>query len=120
MAEKNAKTTAAKAGRIVGDVTKTPSGKAKATKVGVVESDKREKTRRVVVSYMSKHPKYGKYIRQRTVLHVHDEKGESRSGDVVEVVPCRPLSKTKNWTLVRVVERRAAEAAALKSAKEIK
>jgi small subunit ribosomal protein S17 len=127
MAEKKAAKTAAttkpaavKAPRIAGDVTKTPKGKVKATKLGVVESDKREKTRRVVSSYMSKHPKYGKYIRQRTVLHVHDEKNESRTGDVVEVVPCRPLSKTKNWTLVRVVERRSAEAAALKSVQEIK
>lgn len=128
MAEKNASksksmTTSAastKGPRITGDVTKTPDGKLKATKLGVVESDKRSKTRRVVSSYMSKHPKYGKYVRQRTVLHVHDENNESRTGDVVEVVPCRPLSKTKNWTLVRVVEKRSAEAAAVASAKEIK
>lgn len=128
MAEKNAQKTKStathaapsKGPRLAGDVTKTPDGKAKATKLGVVESDKRSKTRRVVSSYMSKHPKYGKYVRQRTVLHVHDEHNESRTGDVVEVVPCRPLSKTKNWTLVRVVEKRSAEAAAVASAKEIK
>ena len=78
----------------------------KGTRIGVVEADARDKTRKVVVSYMSKHPKYGKYIRKRTVLHVHDENNESHSGDRVEVAPCRPLSKTKSWRLVRVVDSR--------------
>ncbi|MBS0191472.1 MAG: 30S ribosomal protein S17 [Planctomycetes bacterium] len=91
----------------------------KGTKIGVVESDKRDKTRKVVISYQSMHPKYGKYIRQRTVLHIHDEKNESRLGDVVEVAQCRPMSKTKFWRLVRIVERRSAAATALASAKEI-
>jgi small subunit ribosomal protein S17 len=91
----------------------------KGTKTGVVESDKRPQTRRVVVAYASKHPKYGKYIRQRTVLHVHDDKSESRVGDVVEVAPCRPFSKSKTWRLVKVVERRSELAAALASAKAI-
>lgn len=91
----------------------------KGSKIGVVDSDKRSKTRRVVVSYLAKHPKYGKYVRQRTVLHVHDEKQESRNGDIVEVAPCRPMSKTKFWKLVRIVERRSAEAAALQSVKEL-
>lgn len=91
----------------------------KGTKVGVVESDRRAKTRRVVVSYMTMHPKYGKYVRRRTILQVHDEKNEARNGDVVEVAPCRPLSKTKYWTLVRVVEKRAEEAAAIASVKDI-
>jgi small subunit ribosomal protein S17 len=74
-------------------------------KIGVVESDRRDKTRRVTIHYVIQHPKYGKYIRQRTVLHVHDENNESRLGDRVEVAPCRPISKTKSWKLVRVVER---------------
>jgi len=89
------------------------------TKIGVVETDQREKTRKVVVAYLAKHPKYGKYTRQRTVLHVHDEKNESKTGDVVEVAPCRPLSKTKSWKLVRIVESRAELAAAIKSVKEV-
>lgn len=76
-----------------------------ATKVGVVESDKRSKTRTVVVRYKAMHPKYGKYVSRKTVLQVHDEANDSRLGDTVEVKPCRPLSKTKRWTLVRVVER---------------
>jgi small subunit ribosomal protein S17 len=75
--------------------------------VGVVETDARDKTRKVVVNYLSRHPKYGKFIKRRTVLHVHDAENTSRTGDIVEVAPCRPISKTKNWRLVRVVERRA-------------
>jgi small subunit ribosomal protein S17 len=77
------------------------------TKVGVVESDKRSKTRKVVLAYMAKHPKYGKYIRQRTVLHVHDENNISHTGDIVEIAECRPISKTKQWKLVRIVEQRS-------------
>ena len=88
-------------------------------KVGVVESDKRTKTRKVVLSYVDMHPKYGKYIKKRTVLHVHDENNESRTGDVVEVAQCRKLSKTKSWRLVRVVEKRSEQAAAIASAREV-
>ena len=73
------------------------------TQLGVVESDVRDKSRTVVVGYLSKHPKYGKFIRRRTVLQVHDEANESRKGDKVEVAPCPPVSKTKSWKLVRVV-----------------
>lgn len=87
------------------------------SRLGIVESDRRAKTRKVVVSYVSRHPKYGKYIRQRTVLQVHDENNQSQVGDVVEVVPCRPMSRTKSWALHRVVERRAERTAALASAK---
>lgn len=79
--------------------------KATATQIGVVESDKRDKTRRVTVRFSAPHPKYGKYVANRTILHVHDERNESKLGDRVEVAPCRPISKTKNWKLVRVVER---------------
>ncbi len=74
-------------------------------RVGVVESDMRSKTRKVVIPYVSKHPKYGKYIKQRTVLHVHDEKNVSHTGDRVEIAECRPISRTKSWILVRVIER---------------
>ena len=73
--------------------------------IGVVESDKRTKTRKVVIAYSGKHPKYGKYLRKRTVLQVHDEMNESRIGERVEVAECRPISKTKSWVLVRIVER---------------
>lgn len=93
--------------------TKTSASKAaapeaaptKGTKVGTVESDKRSKTRKVVVSFVAKHPKYGKYMNMRSRLHVHDETNESYVGDRVEVAPCRPQSKTKTWSLVRVLDK---------------
>ncbi len=93
--------------------------RAPATRVGVVRSDKRDRTRKVAFEYLAKHPKYGKYTRQRTVLHVHDEKNESHVGDIVEVAPCRPVSKSKSWRVVRIVERRGAAAAALESASQV-
>ncbi len=74
-------------------------------RVGVVESDGRDKTRKVAINYVVKHPMYGKYIRRRTVLHVHDERNESKRGDRVEIAECRPISKTKSWTLLRVLEK---------------
>jgi small subunit ribosomal protein S17 len=73
-------------------------------RIGVVESDTRDKTRKVAISYSAKHRKYGKYIKRRTVLHVHDEENSSRKGDRVEIAECRPISKTKSWVLLRVVE----------------
>lgn len=95
-----------------------PAGEAP-TRIGVVESDQRNKTRKVVVRFLAQHPKYGKFIRRRTVLHVHDESNESHNGDLVEVAECRPLSKTKSWRLVRVVERRSEAQAALVSAAKV-
>ena len=61
------------------------------------------KTRRVEIPRLVKHPRYGKYIRRRTVCHVHDERNESHVGDTVEIMESRPLSKTKHWRLVRIV-----------------
>lgn len=72
---------------------------------GTVTSDKRDKTRRVEVARMYKHPVVGKYVRGRTVCHVHDENNESAIGDTVEIEECRPMSKQKRWTLVKVVEK---------------
>src|SRR5260370_5810441 len=71
--------------------------------VGVVTSDKMNKTRRVEIPRLVKHARYGKYIRRRTVCHVHDEKNESHVGDTVEIMETRPLSKTKSWRLTRIV-----------------
>ncbi len=74
------------------------------TRVGVVTSSSRDKTIKVTVSFQVRHPKYGKYIRRRTTLHAHDERNECHNGDMVEVMQCRPISKTKSWRLVRVLE----------------
>src|SRR5438105_5964425 len=71
--------------------------------VGVVTSDKMDKTRRVEIPRLVKHPRYGKYIRRRTICHVHDEQNASHVGDTVEIMESRPISKTKHWRLVRVV-----------------
>ena len=86
-------------------MTSTQTQKTEAIRIGTVESDKRDKTRKVVVQFKVQHPKYGKYISRRTVLHAHDEANESRLGDTVEVAPCRPISKTKSWRVVRVMKR---------------
>jgi small subunit ribosomal protein S17 len=73
--------------------------------VGVVTSDKMQKTRRVEIPRLVKHSRYGKYIRRRTICHVHDEENQSHTGDTVEIMETRPLSRTKHWRLVRVVSR---------------
>jgi small subunit ribosomal protein S17 len=72
---------------------------------GIVTRDKTAKTRRVEVERLVRHPKYGKYIKQRTVCYAHDEGNESHLGDTVEIAESRPLSRTKRWRLVRVVTR---------------
>ena len=85
---------------------------------GVVASDKGDKTIKVVVNYQTKHPKYGKYLKRRTVLHAHDAKNEAREGDTVEIAECRPLSKTKHHRLLRIVQK-APEKAVQVSAEEV-
>lgn len=77
--------------------------KRKKLVVGVVTSDKMSKTRRVEIPRLVRHPKYNKFIKRRTICYVHDEKNESRTGDTVEIAETRPLSKMKNWELVRIV-----------------
>src|SRR5213082_2231729 len=86
--------------------------------VGIVASDKGDKTIKVVVNYQTRHPKYGKYLKRRTVLHAHDEKNDAKEGDTVELAECRPLSRTKHHRLVRIVER-APERAVQVSAEEV-
>jgi small subunit ribosomal protein S17 len=84
--------------------------------IGVVTSDKMNKTRVVQIPRRVKHARYGKYIRRRTICHVHDENNTSHQGDTVEIVESRPRSKLKRWDLVRVVETsRDVDIAALKA-----
>ncbi|MGN6504368.1 MAG: 30S ribosomal protein S17 [Tepidisphaeraceae bacterium] len=73
------------------------------TIIGQVSSAKTAKTIKVVVQYLTKHAKYGKYLKRSSVYHVHDEAGEAREGDTVEIAECRPYSRTKHHRLVRVV-----------------
>ena len=85
--------------------------------VGVVTSDRMQKTRRVEIPRLVKHPVYGKYIRHKTVCYVHDEQEASAEGDTVEIIESRPRSKSKRWDLVKVVEKsRAVDVAALRAA----
>lgn len=72
---------------------------------GVVASDKMNKTRRVEIPRMVRHPRYGKIIRRKTICMVHDEHNKCHVGDFVEIVESRPLSRTKHWELVRIIKK---------------
>jgi small subunit ribosomal protein S17 len=71
---------------------------------GRVVSDKMDKTITVLIERKVKHPIYGKFIRRSTKVHAHDEKNVCKEGDTVVIQECRPLSKSKNWNLVKVVD----------------
>ena len=75
------------------------------TKVGVVISDKMEKTRTIAVQRSVRHPFYKKIIRRTSTFHAHDEKNLSKAGDTVKIVETRPLSKLKRWRLVEVLNK---------------
>lgn len=75
------------------------------TVTGVVISNSGDKSIKIAIDFKVKHPKYGKYIKRRTKYAVHDEHNQAGVGDVVEAVECRPYSKTKNWRLVKVLEK---------------
>lgn len=64
-----------------------------------------DKSIKVAIDYKVKHPKYGKYIRRRTKIGVHDEHNQASIGDIVEIAQCRPHSKTKSWRVVKIVEK---------------
>lgn len=81
----------------------TAKRNAREVRMGKVVSDKGDKTIKIRYEYMVKHPKYGKYYKRRTTLHSHDEKNEAKTGDLVEVVACRRMSKTKFWRLTRII-----------------
>lgn len=88
----------------------------KRVETGTVTSAASSKTRRVEIPRVGRHPKYGRILHRRTVCHVHDEQEESRPGDLVEIIECRPRSRLKRWELVRVVQKsRAVDLAALRS-----
>lgn len=74
-------------------------------RIGVVTSDKMEKSIVVKVERRVKHPKYGKFVKKSTKFVAHDEKNDCHIGDTVKIMETRPLSKSKNWRLVEIVER---------------
>ena len=73
----------------------------------VVISKSGSKTVKVASDYKVRHPKYGKYVKRRTKLSVHDEQNVAGIGDLVEIAECRPFSKTKSWRLVKVLKKAA-------------
>ena len=75
------------------------------TRVGIVTSNKMDKTITVAVERKVKHPMYGKFVKKTTKFHAHDEKDECTIGDIVKIMETRPLSKTKRWRLVDVIEK---------------
>ena len=77
--------------------------KTRETREGTVISEKGDKTISVRFDFTVKHPKYGKYYKHSTTMRTHDEKNEAKLGDVVEVMSCRRISKTKCWRLTKVV-----------------
>jgi small subunit ribosomal protein S17 len=95
--------------------TETPAAaekKSAKTLTGKVVSNKMQKTITVAVERYVPHPEYGKYQRRTTKFFAHDENDECREGDVVAIEECRPLSRHKNWRLVRIVSRAAGDALA--------
>ena len=74
-------------------------------RVGVVSSNKMTKTITVAVKWKEKHPIYGKFVNKTKKYHVHDEKNDCNIGDTVRIMETRPLSKTKRWRLVEIIER---------------
>ena len=80
-------------------------GKENKTKSGVVISRSGDKSIRVVIDYLVKHPKYGKYLKRSTKIAVHDEYNVAGVGDTVEIVQCRPMSKSKSWRVIEVLKK---------------
>lgn len=87
----------------------TESKKTQKTSRAVVTSKRGDKSITVQIDYRVKHPQYGKYIKRRTKLGVHDPLNLAAIGDVVDVAECRPISKTINWRLVNIVKKAVIE-----------
>ena len=83
---------------------KQGTGRKRILRVGVVTSDKMDKTISVRMNRIVKHPLYGKYLKRKTVFKAHDQENAAFEGDQVEIEFCRPHSKTKRWRLVRIVK----------------
>ncbi len=81
------------------------SEKVLRTQIASVVSDKMDKSAVVLIERRVKHPVYGKFMKKSTKLHIHDENNECGVGDTVQISECRPISKTKSWKLVKVVEK---------------
>lgn len=81
------------------------SRRRRKTRIGIVSSDKMNKTITVSVERRIKHPLYGKFLKKTNKFHAHDENNEAGIGDTVRIMECRPLSRTKRWRLVEILEK---------------
>lgn len=79
--------------------------KSRKTRIGLVSSDKMDKTITVVVERKVKHPIYGKFLKKSKKFHAHDEQSTAGIGDTVRIMETRPLSKTKRWRLIEIIEK---------------
>ncbi len=86
-----------------------PRKRNRRVEVGIVDRASMDKTRRVRIEFQVRHPKYGKFIKRRSFLTVHDENNVSGVGDQVQIMPCRPVSKTKQWKVVQVLAKAVGE-----------
>jgi len=86
-------------------VAETPARAARKQRIGLVVSDRMDKTITVAIQRQVKHPMYGKFVKKTTKLRAHDETNDANEGDTVRIQETRPLSKTKRWRLVEVMER---------------
>ncbi len=82
----------------------TTENKVQKTKSGVVTSDKMDQTVTVMIERKIKHPLYKKYVKKSTKVHAHDPENKCSEGDFVRIAECRPISKTKSWKVVEIVE----------------
>ncbi|MBW7913171.1 MAG: 30S ribosomal protein S17 [Taibaiella sp.] len=83
----------------------TTERKSRKSRIGIVSSDKMTKTITVTVERKVKHPIYGKFVKKTKKFHAHDEEGKAGIGDTVRIMETRPLSKTKRWRLVEIIEK---------------
>ena len=86
-------------------MTMTIERKSRKTRIGIVSSNKMIKTITVTVERKVKHPMYGKFLKKSSSFHAHDEQNSAGTGDVVRIMETRPLSKTKRWRLVEIIEK---------------
>ena len=89
---------------VAGDETATTAAN-KRTLQGVVTSSAGDKSATIMIERRIKHPVYGKFIKRSTKIRLHDETNECNKGDIILIEECRPMSRTKSWTLVKVVEK---------------
>lgn len=75
------------------------------TQTGVVISKSGDKSVQMAIDYKVKHPRYGKYVKRRIKINVHDERNESGVGDLIEIAECRPISKSKSWRLLKIIQK---------------